>query len=40
MLQWYHPFSSADVDAPMIIDFDFLNTNNCKCILNMGDGIL
>lgn len=28
----------ADVDAPMIIGFDFLSSN--KCILNMGDGTL
>lgn len=30
----------ADVDAPMIIGFDFLSSSTCKCILNMGDGTL
>lgn len=34
----YYDLVIADVDAPMIIGFDFLSSN--KCILNMGDGTL
>jgi hypothetical protein len=34
----YYDLVIADVDAPMIIGFDFLSSN--KCILKMGDGTL
>jgi hypothetical protein len=34
----YYDLVIGDVDAPMIIGFDFLSSN--KCILKMGDGTL
>ena len=33
-----HRLIVAEIDAPMIIGFDFLNKNNC--ILNMGEGTI